>query len=70
MYKLTKHYIVQTVRAIDKPQPIMLNLLCTYYIWFWAMLKILPIMLNIMPMTTAIMPQFIYNLIVLMTRFA
>ena len=34
------------------------------------MLKILPIMLNIMPIATAIMPQFIYDFIILMTRLA
>ena len=28
------------------------------------------IMLNIMPMTTAIMPQFVYDFIILMTRLA
>ena len=28
------------------------------------MLKKLPIMLNIMPMTTAIMPQFVYDFII------
>ena len=33
------------------------------------MLKILPIMLNIMPMTTAIMPQCVYMIVLfLMTR--
>ena len=26
--------------------------------------KVLPIMLNIMPMTTAIMPQFVYDFII------
>ena len=30
---------------------------------FWALLKKLPIMLNIMPITTAIMLQFIQNFI-------
>ena len=34
------------------------------------MLKKLPIMLNIMLMTTAIMPQFVYDFIILMTRLA
>ena len=29
-----------------------------------AMLKKLPIMLNIIPMTTAIMPQFVYDFII------
>ena len=30
----------------------------------------LPIMLNIMPISIAIMPQFIYNFIILMSRLA
>ena len=30
----------------------------------------LPIMLNIMPISTAIMPQFIYNIIILKTSLA
>ena len=33
------------------------------------MLKNLPIMLNIMPKTSAIMPQFVYDLIILMTSY-
>ena len=44
-----------------KLQPIMLKF---YLFCFWAMLKKFPITLNIMPMTTAIMPQFVYNFIV------
>ena len=32
--------------------------------------KKLPIMLNIMPITTAIMPQFVYNFIILITIIA
>ena len=35
-----------------------------YLLCFWAMLKKLLIKLNIMPMTTAIMPQVAYNLII------
>ena len=31
---------------------------------FWAVLKKLPIMLKIMPITTAIMPQFVYDFII------
>ena len=45
-----------------KPQPIMLNFF-TYY-GFEQCSKISPIILNIMPMTTAIMPQFVYDLII------
>ena len=45
----------QKVCAINKQRPIMLHFLP-------AML--LPIMLNIMPMTTAIMPQFVYDFII------
>ena len=48
----------------NKLRPIMLNF---YLLCFWAMLKNVPIMLNIIPMTTAIMPQFVYDFI-LMTR--
>ena len=48
------------------------GLLCLifYLLRFWAMLKNLPIMLNIMPITTAIMPQFVYDFIILTTRLA
>ena len=48
------------------------GLLCsifTYYA-FEQCSKNLPIMLNIMPITTAIMPQFLYGFINLMTRLA
>ena len=42
------------------------GLLCSKFclLCFWAVLKKLPIMLNIMPITTAIMPQFIYSFII------
>ena len=51
-----------------KPWPIMLKFLPI--ILFEQCSKILPFMLNIMPITAAIMPQFIYNFIILMTRLA
>ena len=35
-----------------------------YLLCFWAVLKTLTIMLSIMPITTAIMPQFIYNFVI------
>ena len=47
--------------TMHKPRPIMLNF---YLLCFRAMLKKLPIMLNIMPMTTAIMSQFVYDFII------
>ena len=34
-----------------------------YLICFWLMLKI-AIMLNIMPITTTVMPQFVYDFII------
>ena len=48
--------------AEGKPQTIMLTFLHISYA-FKHCLKKLPIMLNIMPITTAIMPQFVYNFI-------
>ena len=49
------------------------SLLCSnfYLSCFWAVLKniILPLMLNITPITTAIMPQFIHTFIILMTSY-
>ena len=39
-------------------------MLIFYLLCFWALLEKLPIMLNIMPITTAIMPKFVYNFIV------
>ena len=47
---------------VAKPQPIMLIF---YLLRFWAMLKTFAFMLNIMPMTTAVMPVCIYDCIVL-----
>ena len=35
-----------------------------YLLCFWAVLKMLPIMLYIMPIATAIMPQFMYYFII------
>ena len=46
---------------VHKQQPIMLHLLS---ITLLKLLKKLPMMLNIMPITTAIMPQFVWNFIV------
>ena len=45
----------------------MLNfyLLYSYIYAFEQCSRKLPIMLNIMPLTTAIMPQFIYNFIII-----
>ena len=47
---------------VSKPRPIMLNFLPISYA-FEQCSKILLIMLNIMPITTAIMPPFAYNFI-------
>ena len=46
-----------------KPQPIVLN---SYLLIFMLLSspKKLPIMLNIMPINTAIMPRFIYNFVI------
>ena len=52
-----------------KPQPIMLKILATYYA-FEQCTKMLPIILSIMPISIAIMPQFICNFIILMTTLA
>ena len=51
------------------------GLLCSifyllYMLWSNAQKFCLYIMLNIMPMTTAIVPQFVYNFILLMIRYA
>ena len=45
---------------------ISLSLLCSIFIYyaFEQCSKKLPIMLNIMPMTTAMMPQFVYDFII------
>ena len=59
-------------RPTVKNELISPGLLCSNltYCAFEQCSKILPIMLNIMPITTAIMPQFIYNFIISMTRLA
>ena len=44
--------------------PGLLYMLNFYLLFFWSMLKKLPIMLNIMPMTTAIMPEFVYDFVI------
>ena len=44
------------------PQPIILNFFTNYV--FEQCSNKLPIMLSIMPMTTAIMPQFVYDSII------
>ena len=55
------HPGMEFTATTTKPWPIMLKILLIMV--FWALLKKLPIMLNIMPITTAIMPQFMYNFI-------
>ena len=48
----------------SKPWPIMLNFLPIIRYAFEQCSKNLRIMLNIMPITTAIMPQFVYDFII------
>ena len=54
----------QFISSPIKPRPIMLNFYTYYAFEQLQCSKNLPIMLNIMPMTTAIMPQFVYDFII------
>ena len=55
---------VRFAELADKPRPIMLKI---SPIMLLSSAQNVPIMLNIMPISTAIMPQFIYNFIILKT---
>ena len=57
-------------RQLNKPWPV--RMLCSIFTYhaLEQCSKKLPIMLNIMPMSTAIMPQFVNDLLFLMTRLA
>ena len=52
---------MQPDSPVSRPQPIMLKILPIMLLS--GAQKILPFMLNVMPMTTAIIPQFIHNII-------
>ena len=66
---IAKYATYSLINSAPHKAPVYYAQFFTYYA-FEQCSKMLPVKLNIMPLTTAIMPQFIYNFIIAMSILA